>query len=54
MLASVTVRAPAKVNLALDVGPLREAQWKMREAIDRLREEQDFRDQLTTPSDKEQ
>ena len=27
---------------------------KMRAAIDSLREEQDFRDQLSTPSDKEQ
>jgi hypothetical protein len=41
-------------ELTSQLGQLREAQWKMRTAIDSLREEQDFRNQLATPSDKEQ
>ena len=41
-------------ELTSQLGQLREAQWKMRTAIDSLREEQDFRNQLASPSDKEQ
>lgn len=38
-------------ELTSQLGQLREAQWKMRTAIDSLREEQDFRNQLTSASD---
>jgi prefoldin subunit 5 len=38
-------------ELTSQLGQLREAQWKMRTAIDSLREEQDFRNQLATPSE---
>ena len=38
-------------ELTSQLGQLREAQWKMRTAIDSLREEQDFRNRLATPSD---
>ena len=41
-------------ELTSQLGQLREAQWKMRTAIDSLREEQNFRNQLASPSDKEQ
>lgn len=38
-------------ELREEVQQLREAQWRMRTAVDSLREEQDFKNQLLTPID---
>ncbi|HEY4320736.1 MAG TPA: hypothetical protein VGM77_06090 [Gemmatimonadales bacterium] len=38
--------------LAEQIKQLREAQWQMRTAVDTLREEQDFRQQLLTPPER--
>jgi len=51
-LSAVHGSLAARVSeLTAQLGQLREAQWRMRTAIDSLREEQDFKNQLLTPSD---